>query len=132
MVAKAQGFFFQILHLALGNVQILLVAGVLVQRDQTMSHRTGIDRPAGQAQLNIFIHAVLDQLQITFIFRNFVSLTDAVIRHSAGPIPGHIHAHGTVNNLINCCFDLHLIKNQVCHFRCSFYFMRFSSMLCCI
>ena len=23
-------------------------------------------------------------------------------------------------------------KNQVCHFRCSFYFMRFSSMLCCI
>ena len=38
MIAEAQRFFFQILDLAFGDVQILFIAGMLIQGDQAVPH----------------------------------------------------------------------------------------------
>jgi len=36
----------------------------LIQGDQAVPHRAGVDRPARQSQFDILVHAVLDQLQV--------------------------------------------------------------------
>ena len=38
MIPEAQRFFFQILDLAFGDVQILFIAGMLIQGDQAVPH----------------------------------------------------------------------------------------------
>ena len=115
MIAEAQRLLFKILDLAFGDVQILFITGMLIQGDQAVPHRAGVDRPARQAQLNILVHAVLDQLQVALIFGDLIRLADAVVGDTAGPVPRHIHPHRAVHDLVDRALDLGLIKNQVCH-----------------
>ena len=115
MVPETQGFLFQIFHLALGDVQILFVAGVLVQGDEAVAHGAGVHRPFGQAQLDVFVHTVLDQLQVLFVFGHLIGFADAVIGHAAGPVPGHIHPHGALHNGVDGLFNLLFVVNQSGH-----------------
>ena len=126
MIPEAQRLLFQIFDLAFGDVQILFITGMLIQGNQAMSHGAGVDRPVGQAQLDILVHAVLDQLQITLVFGDLIRLADAVVGDTAGPVPRHIHAHRAVHDLVDGSLDLGFVKNQVCH--CSLLF--YSDVVC--
>ena len=121
MIAEAQRLLFKILDLAFGDVQILFITGMLIQGDQAVPHRAGVDRPARQAQLNILVHAVLDKLQVALIFGDLIRLADAVVGHAAGPVPRHIHPHRAVHDLVDGSLDLGFVKNQVCHGSLLFY-----------
>ena len=114
-VTEPQGLVFQIVHLALGDVQVPLVAGVLIQRDEAMSHRAGVDGPLGQAQLDVFVHTVLHEFEVLLLAGDLVGLADAVIGHTAGPVPGHVHPHRARHHGVDGLFDLCFVKNQSCH-----------------
>ena len=60
MIPETQGILSQICDLAHEDIMVLLLSGSLVQRDQAMTHGTGIYGPyLGQSQIDQFVDTIL-------------------------------------------------------------------------
>ena len=114
-VAEAQRAVAQIVQLAQGDIQVFLLACRLVEREHGVAHRAGVHRPVGKPQLDVFVYAGAQQIEVFLILRHAVRLADAQIRHAAGPVPHHIHVHGSADDGIDCGKHAFPVKMDVCH-----------------
>ena len=115
VVAKAQRAMAQVIELAQCDVPVLFVAGDLIQREHRVAHGAGVHRPAGQAKLDVFVHARLEEIEVFPVAGDAVGLADAQIRDAAGPVPHHIHVHGLADNRVDCTQHAVPVKGDVRH-----------------
>ena len=66
-------------------------------------------------QPDVLIHAGLDHFDVLVIAGDAGHLAHAVVRHAAGPVPHHVHAHGLLGNRVHRRHHLRLVKNDIGH-----------------
>ena len=112
-LAEAQGLILQVVHLAHDDIQVLFLPGMLIQRQAAVAHGAGVHRPVREPQLRILVHPGPDHVQILLLPGGLIGTAYPVIGHSAGPVPGHVHAHGARHYCVYCFLYAAVVKGQV-------------------
>ena len=115
VICKALSLVAQVIQLGQRDLLVLLIAVLFVQAQQTVTHGAGVDRPDGQTQADVLIHAGLDHFDVLIVAGHAGNLAHAIVRHAAGPIPHHVHTHGLLSNCIHSSHHAGLVKNNIRH-----------------
>ena len=106
-VPKPQCLLSQILHLTHDQITVTAITGGFKKCQKTVPHGAFIHRPyLRYSQSDVFVNPFLQKREILLIPRCLIRPANPVIGHAAGPVPGHVHPHGSPHNPVGQFYQL--------------------------